>query len=59
MTGSCNYNIIFDKVFIAVLTKYVIYNNIFSVENIIKPSKYFRINNYTIKLKKVSNDFLD
>ena len=34
------------------MIKYSDYNNIFLIKNIIKFSKYFKINNYIIKLKK-------
>ena len=44
--------LIFDKVFIKILTEYSNYNNIFSAENIVKLLEYNRIYDYTIKLKK-------
>lgn len=43
-------NLIFDKIFIAILVKYFNYNNMFSRKNIMKLPKYIN-NNYAIKLK--------
>ena len=45
-------DLLFDKAFIMILTKYLNYNNIFLVENTIKFLEYTRINNYIIKLEK-------
>lgn len=44
--------ILLDKVFIVFLTKHFNYSNIFLVKNIIKLSKYTKINNHSKGLKK-------
>ena len=51
--------LIFNKAPTEVLAEYSNYNNIFLVENATKLSKYTKINNYAIKLKKEDNHLLD
>ena len=43
--------LIFNKVFVVVLAEYFNYSKVFSVKNTAKLSKYFKMNNYPIKLE--------
>lgn len=44
--------LLLDKTFTIILVKYFNYNNIFLLENVVKLSKYIKINHFTIKLEK-------
>ena len=44
--------LLFDKVFIIILSEYFHYNNVFLKKNVTKLLKYIKINNNTIKFKK-------
>ena len=44
--------LIFNEAPIAILLEYFDYNNVFSAKYIVELSKYTKINNHTIKLKK-------
>ena len=44
--------LLFNKPFTFILAKYFDYKDIFLIENIIKLSKYIKINNHAIKLKE-------
>ena len=44
--------LLFDKTSTTIPIEYSNYNNVFSLENIVKHPEYFRINNYVIEIKK-------
>ena len=44
--------LLFNKAFISIIAKYLNYNNVFLVKNIVKLLKYIRMNDYVIKSEK-------
>ena len=44
--------LLFNKVFIVILTEYSNYNNVFLPKNIVKLPEYIKINDHTIKLEE-------
>lgn len=50
--------LIFDEALTVILTKFSDYNYIFLMENAVELVEYSKINDHTIKQKKVSSHFL-